>query len=339
MTNIQTWIAQRPQTVKTGLIIFGIILALIYPQVSSLYFMSLAIEVLIFAIFAMSLDLLLGYTGLASFGHAAFLGLGGYIVAYVSSRSELALNLTSNLLIILPLVIIGTALIALVIGFFALRTTGIYFLMVTLAFAQMLFSIAIRWSGVTGGSDGLAGVARPTIGIGSLGYTFSSRESFYYLVLIFFVLSWWLLRQIVNSPFGWTLRGIRENEDRMQALGYNTFRFKMAAFVIAGAFAGLSGMLLVQFFRHAAPQNLYWTVSGQVMVMLIVGGTGTLIGPILGALVVRLFPLFVSSYTDRWETLLGLLFILFVLFAPKGIMGILRARPSPLALPRKKTSP
>ncbi|MCP4936094.1 MAG: branched-chain amino acid ABC transporter permease [bacterium] len=333
---LSTWLGQK--RVKLGLIIMAVILALIYPYVSSLYFLSLAIEVFIFAIFAMSLDLLLGYTGLASFGHAAFLGLGGYILGYISSRSDLALNLTSNILITLPLVIIGTALIAFIIGFFALRTSGIYFLMVTLAFAQMLFSIAIRWSGITGGSDGLAGVARPVIGLGSFSYEFSSRPSFYYLVLFFFLLSWWLLRRIVNSPFGWTLRGIRENEQRMKALGYNTFRFKMAAFVIAGTFAGLSGMLLVQFFRHAAPGNLYWTMSGQVIVMLIVGGTGTLIGPILGAMVIRLFPLFVSSYTERWELLLGLLFILFVLFAPKGIMGFLGVKPSTLLTQEKRPS-
>jgi branched-chain amino acid transport system permease protein len=338
LTDVQLWLAQRRKSVLIVLIVFGLGLALLFPQVSPLYFLSLVIEVLIFAIFAMSLDLLLGYTGLASFGHAAFLGLGGYIVAYISSRSDLALNLTSNLLVTLPAVILGTALIALVVGFFALRTSGLYFLMVTLALSQMLFSIAIRWSGVTGGSDGLAGVARPSIGFDPISYTFASRESFYYLVLIFFILTWWLLRRIVNSPFGWTLRGIRENEQRMQALGYNTFRFKMAAFVIAGAFAGLSGMLLVMFFRHVSPDNLYWTVSGQVMIMIIVGGTGSLIGPILGAAVVRLFPQLVSSYIDRWETLLGLLFILFVLFAPKGIMGVLRAHPSAFVVRKKRSS-
>jgi branched-chain amino acid transport system permease protein len=338
LTDLQIWLAQRPKWFMIGLIGLGLGLARIFPQISSLYFLSLVIEVLIFAIFAMSLDLLLGYTGLASFGHAMFLGLGGYIVAYISSRSDLALNLTGNLLVTLPAVMLGTALLALVVGFFALRTTGLYFLMVTLAFSQMLFSIAIRWSGVTGGSDGLAGVARPSIGFEPVSYSFNSRASFYYLVLIFFILTWWLLRSIVNSPFGWTLRGIRENEARMQALGYNTFRFKMAAFVIAGAFAGLSGMLLVQFFRHASPDNLYWTVSGQVIIMIIVGGTGSLIGPILGAAVVRLFPQIVSSYTDRWETLLGLLFILFVLFAPKGIMGVLRAQPSSLLVREKKSS-
>jgi branched-chain amino acid transport system permease protein len=236
------------------------------------------------------------------------------------------LNLTDNLLISLPAVILFVALIALLIGFFALRTSGIYFLMITLAFAQMLNSISISWSSVTGGSDGITGVAPPAIGLGPLSYSFSSRESFYYLALAFVFLSYWLLRQIVNSPLGWTLQGIRENEKRMKALGYNTFWFKMAAFVIGGAFAGLAGMLLVQFFRYASPENLHWSTSGQVMVMLIVGGTGTLVGPILGAGLVRLFPLLVSSYTDRWESLQGLLFIAFVLFAPQGILGLLRQR-------------
>lgn len=322
LIKVRTFIRQRPLWVKLLLAI----VALLYPFVIKSYYLSLSIEVLIFAIFAMSLDLLLGYTGLPSFGHAAFFGLGAYIVAYIASTHELALNLTSNIFITLPLAMGLTAIVALIIGFFALRTSGIYFLMITLAFAQMLFSIAIRWSGVTGGSDGLPSVARPAIGIGPLSYTFTSRESFYYLVLIFFLLSWWLLRKIVNSPFGWTLRGIRENEQRMKAIGYNTFRYKIAAFAISGAFAALGGMLLVSFFRHASPETLHWTTSGQVMVMLIIGGAGSLTGPILGAGLIRLFPLVVSSYTERWELLQGLLFIGFVLFAPQGILGLLRGQ-------------
>lgn len=301
-----------------------LILALVFPYSVRLYYLSLAIEVLIFAIFAMSLDLLLGYAGLASFGHAAYFGLGGYILAYLASRSELTLNLTSNLLVTLPAVIIGTSIFAFIVGFFAIRTSGIYFLMITLAVAQMLFSIAISWSEVTGGSDGLTGVARPTIGVGPLSYQFDSRESFYYLVLVLFLLSWWLLQRIVASPFGWTLRGIRENEQRMRALGYNTFWYKMAVFVISGAFASLAGMLLVHFFGQAPPDYLHWSLSGQVMIMLIVGGVGTLTGPIFGAAIIRLFPNLVSSYTDRWETLLGILFILFVLLAPQGLFGLLR---------------
>lgn len=322
LVKVRTWVSRRPQWMWVALFI----IALVFPFVMRPYYLSLAIEVLIFAVFAMSLDLLLGYTGLPSFGHAAFFGLGAYVVAYIASTNERALGLTSNLLVTVPVVIGVTALVALIIGFFALRTSGIYFLMITLAFAQMLFSIAIRWSGVTGGSDGLSGIERPVIGLGPLAYGFTSRESYYFLVLAFFLFSWWLLRRIVNSPFGWTLRGIRENEQRLRALGYNTFRYKMAAFAISGAFAGLAGMLLVHFFRHASPENLYWTTSGQVLIMLIVGGTGTLTGPILGAAVIRLFPLLVSTYFDRWRTLQGLLFIAFVLFAPKGILGLLRGK-------------
>lgn len=290
------------------------------------YLLSLAVEVLIFAIFAMSLDLLLGYTGLPSFGHAAFLGLGAYIAAYLSGAGPLSLGLTGNLLVILPLVALGTGLAALVIGLLALRTSGIYFLMITLAFAQMLFSIAIRWSGVTGGSDGLAGVPAPSIGLGPATYVFASRESFYYLALGFFGLSWWLLYALVNSPFGRILLGIKENEARLAALGYHTFRYKLAAFVMAGMLAGIAGMLLAQFFRHAGPDNLYWTMSGQGIIMLIVGGTGTLTGPVLGAGLVRILPHLLSSYTARWQTVMGLVFILFVLFAPGGMMSLLPGR-------------
>lgn len=319
---VRSWVGQHRRWLTIALGIG----ALVFPFIIKPYYLSLTIEVLVFAIFAMSLDLLLGYTGLPSFGHAAFFGLGSYLVAYIASSNDLALNLTSNLFITLPVVMAGTAVVALIIGFFALRTSGIYFLMITLAFAQMLFSIAIRWSSVTGGSDGLTSVVRPTLGIGPLSYAFTSRESFYFLVLLLFLGSWWLLRKIVNSPFGWALRGIRENEQRMRALGYNTFRYKMAAFAISGAFAAVAGMLLVHFFRHAPPDTLHWTTSGEVMVMLIIGGTGTLLGPILGAALIRLFPLLVSSYVDRWETLMGLLFVAFVVFAPQGILGLLRGQ-------------
>jgi branched-chain amino acid transport system permease protein len=304
--------------VITGLLV----LALILPLVVRSFYLSLVIEVLIFGIFAMSLDLLLGYTGLASFGHAAFFGLGAYLVAYLTGRSGLGLDLTDNLLISLPVVAGGTAVAALVIGLMVLRTSGIYFLMITLAFAQILFSIAIRWSQVTGGSDGLTGIPRPTLGLGPLSFSFNSRESFYFLVLACFLASWWLLRRLVKSPFGTTLQGIRENELRMQAIGYNTFHFKLIAFVLAGTLAGIAGMLLAQYFRFAAPENLYWTTSGQVLIMVVVGGTGTISGPVLGAGLVRLLPIFASSYTDRWQMLLGLVLIFVVLFARGGILGL-----------------
>lgn len=313
-------IAQHPR----ALLITLFILAIIYPFTVRIFFISLAIEVLIYAIFAMSLDLLLGYTGLVSFGHSAFLGLGAYIAAYLSSTREIALHLTNNLLIVLPIVIIGCAIAAALLGVLALRTRGIYFLMVTLAFSQMLFSIAVSWSRVTGGSDGLAGIPRPSLGVGSFALDFGPRENFYYLVLTIFLASFLILRRIVHSPFGLALRGIRENEPRMRALGYNTLRYKMAAYIIGGIFAGIAGALSAYFFGIASIDNLYWTTSGIVMIMLVIGGAGTLTGPIYGAATVRLLRNFVSSYTERWETILGLVFILFVVFAPRGIAGLLR---------------
>ncbi len=301
-------------------------LAVAYPFVVRRYYVTLAEDILIYALFAMSLDLLLGYTGLTSFGHAAYFGLGAYLLAYITTHFGI-----SNLLVTVPAVMLGTALAALAIGFFALRTRGIYFLMVTLAFGQMLFSVAINWSVVTGGSDGLAGVPRPSLDLGLWSLTLGSRESFFLLVVAVFAAAWWLLHRLVNSPFGWALRGIRENEGRMRALGYNTFRYKMAAFVVGGAFAGLAGLLLAHSAAIASPENLYWTTSGQVMIMLIVGGSGTLSGPILGAAAVRLLRNYISSATDRWETMMGVVFILFVVFAPSGLIGLVRAlrRPAP----------
>lgn len=300
---------RRPIVLLVGLSLF--------PLAAPPYLRSLMIEVLIFAIFAMSLDLLMGYTGLASFGHAAYFGLGGYLAAYSTQ------HLSANVLLILPLTVVIVGLAALVIGFFALRTSGIYFLMLTLAFAQMFFGLAIRWSEVTGGSDGLP-VERPYLGVGDATIAFGPDQNFYYLTLALFIGAWWILRRLVGSPFGATLRGIKENEPRMQALGYHTWNFKITAFVIAGALGGVAGMLLAAFNRHAAPDQLYWTVSGQVIIMVLIGGAGSLSGPILGAALVHLLPSYVSSYTDRWQTILGLVFIAFVLFAPQGIYGLAR---------------
>jgi branched-chain amino acid transport system permease protein len=299
------------------------LLAVIFPFFSPIYYRSVIIEVMIFGLFAMSLDILLGYTGMPSFGHAAYFGLGAYGAAYIASSDARALNLTSNLLVIIPIVVLIVALFALFVGFFAIRTSGIYFLMITLAAAQMLFSIFNRWSDVTGGSDGLQSVANAEIGIGPLSYAFSPLKiPYYFLTLSFLLLSWYLMRRIINSPFGWTLQGIRENEGRMKALGYNTFNYKLAAFVIAGAFAGLAGVLQAHFFKGATPTILSLTTSGDSMIALVIGGSGSLVGGLLGSFVVKMFPLLVSSYTDRWKLFEGLVFILFVMFAPNGILGM-----------------
>jgi branched-chain amino acid transport system permease protein len=298
------------------------------PLVAPPYLRSLAIEVLVLAIFAMSLDLLLGYTGLVSFGHASFLGLGAYALAF-STRL-----LGDNLLLTAPLSLLAVGLFAVVAGFLALRTSGIGFLMLTLAFSQMLFSLAIKWSSATGGSDGLS-VGRPTLGLGAFVVRFGPDLSFYYLALALFALSWWLLRRIVQSPFGHALRGIKENEARMQALGYPTRRLKLTAFVIAGLFAGLAGILSAAFNRHSSPELLGWAVSGEAIIIVIVGGAGTLVGPILGAAFVHLLESYASSFTELWRMVMGLVFVGFVLLAPQGIVGLLRQR----RRPRPSTTP
>lgn len=330
---IRTWATPRVREWLRGrrlyaLLLVGLAAAVAYPFTfaHNQYLISLAIQVMILAIFAMSLDLLLGYTGLASLGHAAFYGLGGYLVGY------LARAFSANLLVTLPLVLAGTALAALTIGFFALRTAGLSFLMFTLATAQMLYGIAIKWTQVTGGSDGLSGVPRPAIGLGQAVYRFGTDQRFYFLTLVIFVLATWLMRRLVGSPFGHTLIGIKANEPRMRALGYNTWRYKIAVFVVAGVFAGLAGFLSAHYNRFASPQNLYWTVSGLVLVMVIIGGAGSLIGPALGAALVHLLQAYASTYTERnatfvgWQTVMGLVFVFFVMFVPQGLIGLFRRR-------------
>ncbi|MEM7344487.1 MAG: branched-chain amino acid ABC transporter permease [Chloroflexota bacterium] len=321
LATLRTWYAKNRRWTLIALFI----IALIYPFFAPIYYRGLVIEVMIFGMFAMSLDLLLGYTGMPSFGHAAYFGLGVYGAAYLASSNPRALDLTSNLFIIIPIVVILVAIFALFVGFFAIRTTGIYFLMITLAAAQMVFSIFNRWTEVTGGSDGLTGVANATLGVGPLSYDFSPlRIPYYFLTLAFFLLAWYLMRRIINSPFGWTLQGIRENEGRMKSLGYNTDRYKLTAFSIAGAFAALAGVLQAHFFKGASPTSLFLDTSGEAMLALVIGGPGTLFGGVLGAFVVKMFPLWVSSYTERWQLLEGLVFIAFVMFAPNGILGYLK---------------
>ena len=304
-----------------ALLSISIITMLVLPTVSNNYIISLLIEILIFSIFAMSLDILIGYTGLPSLGHSAFFGLGSYIIAFLNSNNAIALNVSQNILITLPIVIFATGIMSFVIGIIAIRTKGIYFLMITLAFAQMLYSISIRWSSVTGGSDGITGILRPNLVIGSWMLQFDSRISFYYLVVAIFFITIILLNHIVNSPFGNTLKGIKSNQQRMLSLGYNVNWYKTASFVISGVIAGISGMLLAQFYWFTSPENIYWTMSGQALIMVVLGGNATLIGPIIGATLMRLLPNVTSSITIYWQSYMGLILIAVVLYARNGIVG------------------
>lgn len=281
------------------------------------YFLSVVTEILIFGIFAMSLDLLLGYTGLASLGHAAFFGIGAYAAGLV------AIKLTPNLPLTMAIGLLVCAISALIIGFLSIRAAGVFFLMLTLAFSQMVYSAVHEWRWITGGPNGLPGIQRPVLSVLSMTTDFNANERLYYLILAFFVLSVLLLKRIVGSPFGHVLIGIRENEGRMRAVGYNTRNFKLAAFVIAGVFGGLSGVLYSYYNGFISPQEVYWTMSGQVMVMVIIGGAGTLVGPVLGAGALLVVQNIVSSHTDRWPTIMGLLFVFFVFAARKGILGLI----------------
>ena len=308
----------RPWTRPLALLALAAALASI-PLWAPRFWIYIGTEALIFAIFAMSLDLLLGYAGLASFGHAAFYGVGAYACALLALRHVDGL---------LPLLLVGalaSAAVAVPIGALSLRTTGIYFLMLTLAFAQMLWGLAVNWTSLTRGTDGLIGIPRPTLpGADALGFTLYERGPFFIVCLVIAVLVFLLLEALTRSPFGRTLEGIRENERRMRALGYPTFRYRLAVFVVAGAIAGVAGSLAAMSNGYATPDLLYWTGSGLVLVAVVVGGSRSLIGPVLGAFLVLVAQLGLSTFVDRWELLLGSLFIAFVLFLPRGLVGLVR---------------
>jgi branched-chain amino acid transport system permease protein len=286
----------------------------LFPLWAGNYPVKLLQEILIWGIFAMSLDLLMGYAGMVSFGHSAFFGIGGYVAALALIKSP---GLVSALL--LPAA--AAAVAAVVIGFFSIRVSGVYFIMLTLAFSQMFYAVAFQAAWL-GAEDGIVGVPRPAVFGGSLDRPFVFN--LYLLALV--VLAVFLLHRIVQSPFGHVLRGIHDNEARMQAVGYAVGRYKLLAFVIGGTVAGVAGALYAQFVGSISPDAFLWTTSGEALLMVIIGGTGTLAGSMLGAAAFILLQSMVSSYTERWMLILGLTFVLLVLFAPGGILGALRGR-------------
>ncbi len=286
----------------------------VFPLGAGNYPVKLLQEILIWGIFAMSLDLLMGYAGMVSFGHSAFFGIGGYVAALALARSP---GLVSAL--VLPALAAGV--VALGIGFFSIRVSGVYFIMLTLAFSQMFYAYAFQVSWL-GAEDGIVGISRP----GIPGVNLGNIRSFHAYLLVLFVAAAVVLWRVVRSPFGHVLRGIHENEARMEAVGYAVDRYKLLAFVIAGVFAGLAGSLYAQFNGSITPDAFFWTTSGEALLMVIIGGTGTLGGAVLGAAAFILLQSLVSTYTERWMLILGVTFVLLVLFAPGGIVGALRGR-------------
>jgi branched-chain amino acid transport system permease protein len=282
------------------------------------YGMTLLTEALILGLFAMSLDLMVGYTKLISFGHAAAYGFGAYACGWLSLHASLPM------LIAIPLAAVLAGVVAIGVAWVCTQASGVSFSMLTLAFAQLLYAVAYKWTSVTGGSDGLAGIPRRP-GPFDL-RLFTSRNGFYYLVLLVLFGAFLSCRVLVRSPFGAVLRGIRENEAKTLALGYNTRAYKIAVVAVSYALGALAGALYAPFAGFANTELLFWLLSGQVLIMVIVGGAGTLIGPILGAAFFLSVEHQLSNYTEAWALFFGLIFIAFVMFAPEGIWGLLRGR-------------
>jgi branched-chain amino acid transport system permease protein len=294
-----------------GPYMIGLAIFLIVPPFLPMYVQSIITKVAVFAIFAMSLDLIMGYTGLLSLGHAAFFGVGGYMAAILIKNFEI-----TNFWIVAPISIVVAALFAAVLGLIALRVTGIYFLLVTFALSMLLASIALKWNYVNG-IYGMAGIMRPDLGLAGFRL---NHIKFYYFVFLILILCYFLMYRVVNSPFGHVLRGIRESESRMRALGYNTWLYKYITFIIAGLFAGVGGVLFTYQSGVIAPQHLGVTVSTLAMLICIIGGIGTLWGPFVGALVIILLEYFSSiNAPERWPLILGGVFVIAVMFLKGGI--------------------
>lgn len=308
------------------LVVIIAVLALV-PVVGETYAIKVGTRIIVFAIFAMSVDLLIGYIGLVSFGHAAFFGLGAYALQIFTPEFDAA-----NLIAALGVSLGASAVAAAVIGALVVRTRGIYFIMVTLAFAQMLFHV-FHDSQIAGGSDGAYIWIKPALTVAGLTLIdFEDRNALYYFALASLVGSYLLLVIILRSPFGEVIQGIKVNERRMQALGYDTYRFKLVGFVISGSIAGLAGFLFACIDGYVAPQLLGWRESGTALVMVILGGIGTLFGALLGAIaligveeIVRDRAI-TGGMAEHWQLLMGVFVILIVLSLKNGLAGILQTR-------------
>ena len=301
------------QRFRWALVVSGLALLAVLGLVLPNYYTGILTEVLIFAIFALSLNLLVGYTGLPSFGHAALFGGASYTVAI------LFVNGIENFWITAAAGVLASVMIAAIFALLALRTTGAYFVMITLALGQVIWAIAYGWRSVTNGDDGLVGIPRPDLGF--LPWSMWEASNYFLFCLVVTVAVAAALFVVANSPFGYALQGIRESESRMRALGYNTWLFKFLAFLMAGGCAGIGGVLFIYNNGFITPQQVGVQLSAEGLLMVIVGGAGHPFGPILGAGLIVIMRDIVSSYVDRWVFLLGIIFVLVVLFARQGVLA------------------
>lgn len=294
---------------RNTLILLAIILIL--PLVLSNYGIYLSSEIYIMAIFAMSLGLIMGYAGLVSLGHAAFFGIGAYTVALLG-------DYVSNTYVLVLAAILFAALIALISGYFFIRVSQFYFLMITLAFGQLLYALIWQFKPLTGGADGRSVSPVLDFGWGPI----VDPLVMYYVLAVFFALVYFILKLFVLSPLGHAVKGVMENESRMSMLGYNTRNYKLVAYTLSGAIAGLAGAFYAYYNVFVSPELVQWLFSGQVLIMVIVGGTGTILGPGLGAAFFVVLQNYISTYTERWMFIMGLIFIIFVLIGRGGLIHL-----------------
>lgn len=293
-----------------------VLLPLGSPALFSDYYLDLFTKVLIFGIMLLGFDILAGYTGLVSLGHALFFGLGGYAAAFTIN------HLSTNLAPVLLVALAAALIVGLFVGFFSTQTKDIFFVFLTLAFAQFFYLAAFNMTTITGGDNGIS-IAKATIGIPGLWETQIHRPyGFYYLVLVFFAATYVLCRRVINSPFGKVLVAIRENEERVSYLGYNIRKIKIKSFMISACLAAVAGVLFGAYQDFVSPGMLHWSLSGDLILMSVLGGMGTLVGPVLGGAIIILLGDELSSLTENWMIFIGFFFVLMIIFAPSGVVGI-----------------
>lgn len=290
-------------------IILFILCMLIFPIFATPYMVLLLTELIILSLFSTSYNLIFGYGGMVSFGHAAYFGIGAYTLAIAAKRYGISPIVG---LILAPFV---GGLFALVIGWFCVRTVRLYFALLTLAFSQLLYTIVFQWYDFTGGSDGIHGIVRPEF--------LSSSVNFYYFSLIVVIVCMLFLWKIVESPFGWSLRAIRENVERAQFLGINDRFYRLIAFFLSGCFAAVAGALYTFFQRWASPDLLFWSTSAEPVLMCILGGMFNFFGPAVGTMIFIILRQLITDYTLYWPFSLGMILLFIVLFIPQGVVGFI----------------
>jgi branched-chain amino acid transport system permease protein len=300
---------------SVGLMALALAAAIFLPMVVGVFWVHVLTEILIMGLFATSFNLLFGYMGQLSFGQAAYYGIGAYTTALMITKASIPL----------PLCMIASMLLAgifaLIFGFFCVRLTGIYFAILTLAFGQLLFYIIFQWYSFTGGDNGIQGIPVPPL--------LQDAHVYYYFALALVIAALIVMRFITNSPFGYTMRAIRDNSDRTRFIGINIRKYMLVNFIIAGMFAGLAGSLWAPFNRSIAPDLANWSHSGIPVFMTVIGGPLGFFGPLVGSVVYTFLSAFVTGFTEYWPIVIGIIIIFIVLFLPGGILGMLQQQTRP----------